>query len=203
MKMSVWSLACRQSVFQWYHREKTFIGVLPTRWRRKPTGIEITSLSPYVLAINWHMPVVQCLRDAAFDVQIFNGVTSQWWLNILTRYSASLCERCRQSTRRFWGFCKNAPYEFTVIRPTRLDDNVSNWRVSVKMAAVHARRKYQCRRWRWPNYAVFQTSIICRRWTRATRYLTRIVLHTDEDAQGDKLAKVVSRTSTTAGILPT
>jgi len=28
---------------------KTFLRVLPTRWRRKPAGVEITSLSPYVL----------------------------------------------------------------------------------------------------------------------------------------------------------
>ena len=27
---------------------KTVIRVLPTRWRRKPAGIEITSLSPYM-----------------------------------------------------------------------------------------------------------------------------------------------------------
>ena len=32
------------SISQW----KTFIGVLPSRWRRKPAGIEITSLTPYV-----------------------------------------------------------------------------------------------------------------------------------------------------------
>ena len=31
------------------HRKKTFIRVLPTRWRRKPASVEITSLSPYVL----------------------------------------------------------------------------------------------------------------------------------------------------------
>jgi len=28
--------------------KKRFTGVLPTRWRRKPAGTEITSLSPYV-----------------------------------------------------------------------------------------------------------------------------------------------------------
>ena len=32
------------AISQW----KTFITVLPTRWRRKPAGIEITLLSPYV-----------------------------------------------------------------------------------------------------------------------------------------------------------
>ena len=33
------------AISQW----KTFLRVLPTRWWRKPAGIEITSLSPYVL----------------------------------------------------------------------------------------------------------------------------------------------------------
>ena len=47
MKMSVWSLARQQSVFQQYHSEN-ITGILPTRWRQKPAGIEITSLSPYV-----------------------------------------------------------------------------------------------------------------------------------------------------------
>ena len=47
MTMCVWSLACRQSVFYRYHSEK-HLPELPTRWRRKPAGTEITSLSPYV-----------------------------------------------------------------------------------------------------------------------------------------------------------
>jgi len=29
-------------------QSKTFVRVLPTRWRRKPAGIEIMSVSPYV-----------------------------------------------------------------------------------------------------------------------------------------------------------
>jgi len=29
-------------------QRKTFMRVLPTRWRRKPAGIEIASMSPYV-----------------------------------------------------------------------------------------------------------------------------------------------------------
>ena len=40
-----------------------------------------------------------------------------------------------------------------------------------------------------------RTSISCRRWTRATRCLTRIVLNTEVDARCEKLAKVVGRTS--------
>ena len=36
------------AISQW----QTFIRVLPTRWRRKPNGIEITSLSSYVY-IGW------------------------------------------------------------------------------------------------------------------------------------------------------
>jgi len=47
MKTSVWSLTCQQSVSQRYYSEKTFIRVLPTRWRWKPASIEITSPSPY------------------------------------------------------------------------------------------------------------------------------------------------------------
>jgi len=45
--MFVWLLACQQSVFQRYHSEK-HLSFFPTRWRRKPTGTEITPLSPYV-----------------------------------------------------------------------------------------------------------------------------------------------------------
>jgi len=39
-----WPTECILAIWQW----QTFIGVLPTRWRWKPAGIEITSLSPYV-----------------------------------------------------------------------------------------------------------------------------------------------------------
>ena len=46
MKMSVRPLACQLRVFQRRHSEKHFSRVLPTRWRQKPAGIEITSLSP-------------------------------------------------------------------------------------------------------------------------------------------------------------
>ena len=46
MKMSVRPLARQLRVFQRRHSEKHFSRVLPTRWRQKPSGIEITSLSP-------------------------------------------------------------------------------------------------------------------------------------------------------------
>jgi len=48
MKMAVWSLAFQQSVFQQCHSEKHLSRDLPIRWRRKPDGVEITSLSYYV-----------------------------------------------------------------------------------------------------------------------------------------------------------
>ena len=48
--------ACQQSVFQRYHSEKTYMRVLPTRWRRKPAAIEITSLSPYVYENIFYWP---------------------------------------------------------------------------------------------------------------------------------------------------
>jgi len=38
--MSIRSPTCRQSVFKRYHGDKTFIRVLPTRWRQKSTGID-------------------------------------------------------------------------------------------------------------------------------------------------------------------
>ena len=38
---------CISAISQW----KTFIRVLPTSWRRKPAGIEITPLSPYVYTV--------------------------------------------------------------------------------------------------------------------------------------------------------
>jgi len=47
-----------------------------------------------------------------------------------------------------------------------------------------------------PNDVDEDTS--CRRWTSATRCLTRIVPYTEVDAQRDKPAKVVDRTSTVA-----
>ena len=42
-------------------RWKLFIRVLPTRWRRKPAGIEITSLSTYVLVRTRPSNQVICL----------------------------------------------------------------------------------------------------------------------------------------------
>ena len=50
MKMSLWSLARQRSVLQQYHRG------LPTRWQRKPAGIEITSLSSYVWIVGASPP---------------------------------------------------------------------------------------------------------------------------------------------------
>ena len=50
---------------------KTFIRVLPTRWRRKPVGIEI-SLSPYVyMSVPHHVNSVEaeCLRFSTETVQ--------------------------------------------------------------------------------------------------------------------------------------
>ena len=45
----------------------------------------------------------------------------------------------------------------------------------------------------------FYTSIGCCRWTRAMHRQMHIVLHTKVNAQCDKLAKLVSRTSIVAG----
>jgi len=54
----------------------------------------------------------------------------------------------------------------------------------------------------WYSIAiVWKTIISCRRRTRATRCLVRIVPYTEVDAQCDKLAKVVGRMSTDASIV--
>jgi len=51
-----------------------------------------------------------------------------------------------------------------------------------------------------PNIT-YMTRISCRRWTRATRCPARILLYTARDAQCDKLAEVVGRTSTVANVV--
>jgi len=48
MKMSAWSLACQQSVFQRYKSEKNIYESFTHKMAAKAAGIEITSLSPYV-----------------------------------------------------------------------------------------------------------------------------------------------------------
>ena len=39
--MSIWSPTYQQSVFKRYHSDKHFSEFLPTRWRRKPAGIDL------------------------------------------------------------------------------------------------------------------------------------------------------------------
>ena len=51
-----------------------------------------------------------------------------------------------------------------------------------------------------PNIT-YMTRISCRRWTRATLCPARILLYTARDAQCDKLAEVVGRTSTVANVV--
>ena len=100
MKMSVWSLACQQSVFQRYQSEK-HLSVLPTIWRRKLTRIEITSLSPYVcltpmrlsdkVVLNAYSPLklaysyLSCQKDTAS--QLLRDVC----INAAVLHSQSVC----------------------------------------------------------------------------------------------------------------
>jgi len=51
---------------------KTFLRVLPTRWRRKPAGVEITSLSPYVL-LDTHRRKSYLIPPSTFEILLFNG----------------------------------------------------------------------------------------------------------------------------------
>ena len=71
---------------------KTFVRVLPTRWRRKPAGIEITSLSPCVYA---------------FSRYLFLAIT--YICAILT--SSAKPEQCHQSVGRSYalGSMHNTP----------------------------------------------------------------------------------------------
>ena len=48
MKMSAWSLACQQSVFQRYKSEKNIYESFTHKMAAKAAGIEITSLTPCV-----------------------------------------------------------------------------------------------------------------------------------------------------------
>ena len=55
---------CISAISQW----KTFVSVLPTRWRRKPDGIEITSQSPYVFC---------CRQELCIDVYFCMNVSDE------------------------------------------------------------------------------------------------------------------------------
>ena len=83
-KMSTRSLTYRQSVPQ---QSKTFLGALPTRWLRKPAGIDVErnyvtitlcththahTHTHYVL--NWqHLQIFNCLAQR--DLFLFLGIT--------------------------------------------------------------------------------------------------------------------------------
>ena len=74
-------------ISQW----KTFITVLSTRWRRKPAGIEITSLSPYVYIIfhciwlyHWLCTNVICMY-VPFILRVFF---------VFALFSVSMCVSC-------------------------------------------------------------------------------------------------------------
>ena len=51
LQMPVWSLTCQQSVFQRYDRGKHFSQFYPQDGGEMPAGIEVMSLSPYVLVL--------------------------------------------------------------------------------------------------------------------------------------------------------
>jgi len=61
---------------------KTYMRVLPTRWRRKPAGIEITSLSPYVyIKLQWIVHQNECLAMLLYSN---------------TRQCQTVCKQCHK-----------------------------------------------------------------------------------------------------------
>jgi len=62
------------ATLQW----KTFIRVLPTRWRRKPASIDIMSLSPYVASLS----STSMQKDVADVLWVNTDYPLQFWLSI-------------------------------------------------------------------------------------------------------------------------
>ena len=83
------------AISQW----KTFITVLPTRWRRKPAGIEITSLSPCVYScVHFIMIIITTNFRSHFWrplhwVLCFSGSLSKSRVSILLWLSCSMLSR--------------------------------------------------------------------------------------------------------------
>ena len=81
MKMSVWSLTCQQRAFkrQW----QTILGVLPTRWRRKPAGTDMDrNYATLTLCICCRRPLSVCLsvRPSQAGVVSKRLDESSWFL---------------------------------------------------------------------------------------------------------------------------
>ena len=66
------------AISQW----QTFLRVLPTRWRRKPAGIEITSLSPYVYKF---VCMYMCTVGFSLIVALFVSLRDHWQTGCFTQ----------------------------------------------------------------------------------------------------------------------
>ena len=99
-------------------QRKTFIKVLPTRWRRKPAGTEITSLSPYVLhntsSCCWPFSTDSSRHRYSNDTHALlprsvyyqNGVVALRVTHACV--NADLCSACRSTARMQRGLCVDA-----------------------------------------------------------------------------------------------
>jgi len=74
-------------------QRKTFIRVLPTRWRRKPASIEITSLSPYVYTFLYYFSFFCNLHCTLFVTNPADWLPCQ--LNYYHICVAARKRRCR------------------------------------------------------------------------------------------------------------
>ena len=87
MKMSVWSLARQQSVFQQYHSGKTFVRVLPLRWHWNYVTV------PYVLLYQQTWKNVHILQLNLFTASLLvrsKSVKCYLLSNMLWMLSVSL-----------------------------------------------------------------------------------------------------------------
>jgi len=103
--MSIRSPTCQQSVFKRYHGDKTFIRVLPTRWRQKSTGIDMEqNYATVTLCISWSKRLACKNKNKRFVLlktdSVFQSKRSRATLGPKHRYIRWLCQRVTLSICR-------------------------------------------------------------------------------------------------------
>jgi len=91
------------AISQW----KTFIRVLPTRWRRKPAGVEITSSSFVTLCIGGNDSHNLTGRNRSVSIFSSQKAVHFWWRSCQPMY---LWLRCARFVRGRVGFGKSVLY---------------------------------------------------------------------------------------------
>ena len=91
------------AISQW----KTFIRVLPTRWRRKPAGVEITSSSFVTLCIGGNESHILTGRNRSVSIFSSQKAVHFWWRSCQPMY---LWLRCARFVRGRVGFGESVLY---------------------------------------------------------------------------------------------